>query len=163
LAEENLKVLSPLEDLAHEDFREYSETLDQLQQAVENFQQDFATYSVGCPPPPTKTNPTPVVIIPISNTDPGDPNGITGPAGYSSPGPQWVAGQTALPYVVNFRNEPTATAAATQVVVTEAVPTGIDPSSVQLTGFGFGASTSVSIPPGQQSFSSSSPTSVSER
>ena len=93
------------------------------------------------------------MIVPILIHTPGDPNGIVGPTGYSSPGPQWVAGQSALPYIVNFQNEPTASAPATQVVVTEPVPADIDPNSVQLTGFGFGASTSVNIPAGQQSFS----------
>jgi hypothetical protein len=93
------------------------------------------------------------VVLPIVIHLPGDPNGITGPAGYSSPGPQWVSGKATLPYVVNFQNESTATAPAVQVVVTEAVPPDIDPNSVQLTGFGFGASTSVSIPASEQSFS----------
>jgi hypothetical protein len=106
-----------------------------------------------CPPPPPTPTPIKKTKVGVRIGDPGDPNGIVGPSGFSSPSPQWVAGQSSLPYVVNFQNEPTASAAAVQVVVTEAVPPDIDPDSVQLTGFGFGASTSVNIPAGQQSFS----------
>jgi uncharacterized ParB-like nuclease family protein len=126
----------------------YQRRINDLKNQLDTFETSIA--QLVCPPPPP---PHPIVIVPILIHAPGDPNGITGPAGYSSPGPQWVAGQSALPYIVNFRNEPTASASAVQVVVTEPVPADIDPNSVQLTGFGFGASTSVTIPAGQQSFS----------
>ena len=126
----------------------YQRRINDLKSQLDTFESSIA--QLVCPPPPP---PYPIVIVPILIHTPGDPNGIVGPTGYSSPGPQWVAGQSALPYIVNFQNEPTASAPATQVVVTEPVPAEIDPNSVQLTGFGFGASTSVTIPAGQQSFS----------
>jgi hypothetical protein len=126
----------------------YQRRINDLKNQLDTFESSIA--QLVCPPPPP---PHPVVIVPILIHTPGDPNGIVGPTGYSSPGPQWLAGQSALPYIVNFQNEPTASASATQVVVTEPVPADIDPNSVQLTGFGFGASTSVNIPAGQQSFS----------
>ena len=156
LAEEGEKSLTPLTqtlDSVEANSDRYRNDLFDLRDLLDQFQQGTTIFKVACDPPPTPPPPHPTKIVPVRIVNPGDPNGITGPAGFTSPGPQWLAGGSALPYIVNFQNEPTATARAVQVVVTEPVPAGIDPNSVQLTGFGFGASTSVNIPPGQQSFS----------
>jgi uncharacterized repeat protein (TIGR01451 family) len=65
----------------------------------------------------------------------GDPNNLVGPAGF---GPQgFVDGQETLPYTIDFENEPTATAPAQQVTVTDQLPANLDWSTVQLTGVGF--------------------------
>jgi hypothetical protein len=82
---------------------------------------------------------------------PGDPNEILGSTGDGSAA-QYVDPGTTLPYTVFFKNEPNATAAATKVVVTMPLPAGTDPSTLQLTGFGFGQ-TSVPISGGVTSFS----------
>jgi hypothetical protein len=154
-AEASVKLMTGQRDKIVADSDKYHSDLSNLQTLLDQFQEGaykYYIYSNRCTHPPTPPLPAgPIVLIP--NRHDGDPNGITGTAGYSSPGPQWVAGQSALPYVVNFQNEPTATAPVVQVVVTQAVPPGIDPDSVQLTGFGFGASTSVNIPAGNQSYS----------
>ncbi len=154
LVQEIQTAMAPLQiqlDSANQAELLYRRDLISLSATLNQFESGLASKS--CPPPPDPPPPPPGPKVGVRIGKPGDPNGITGPAGYSSPGPQWVAGRSALPYVVNFQNEPTATAPAVQVVVTEPVPADIDPDSVQLTGFGFGASTSVTIAPGQQSFS----------
>jgi protocatechuate 3,4-dioxygenase beta subunit len=110
--------------------------------------------SAVCPPPPPPPYPPPPKhhkTTTTNNHTPGDPNEILGPAGVGTP-QQWVAGQSALGYTIQFLNVPTATAPAVQVVVTEPLPTNTDPASVQLTGFGYGQ-LSVTVPPGHQNFS----------
>jgi hypothetical protein len=103
------------------------------------------------PPPPDPPPPPPGPHDHIDNHLPGDPNDIAGPAGVGSP--RWVRDGSAMPYVVHFENDPLiADAPAVLVVVTEQVPSSIDPTSVQLTGFGFG-STIRSVPAGQRAFS----------
>ncbi|HWE54116.1 MAG TPA: carboxypeptidase regulatory-like domain-containing protein [Acidimicrobiales bacterium] len=147
-----LQPLANAKDLIAPAKAKYEAKLAAVLQAIQLFRALESNQT--CPPPPKKpipiTPPPPPIVTTIIHL-PGDPNGIIGPAGYSSP--RWVAGQSAMPYTVNFQNEPTATAPAVQVVVTEPIPADIDPNSVQLTGFGFGANTTVAIPPGQQSFS----------
>src|SRR5262249_22336764 len=68
---------------------------------------------------------------------PQDPNSATGPAGF---GPEnFIAnvGQ-ALPYAVNFENDPTATAPAQRVVVTDQLAPRLDWATFQFTQVGFG-------------------------
>ena len=91
-----------------------------------------------------------------------DPNAISGPAGTGAA--QYITAASPLGYTVFFENEPTATAAAAQVVVTDQVDTtrfdlstltlgpitfpgfsGITPPSVPLQSLG-GFSTQVSLP-----------------
>ncbi len=78
-----------------------------------------------------------------------DPNAITGPAGF---GPQaFVAGGQVLPYRIDFTNEPTATAPAQTVVVTEQLDPSLDLSTFQFGTIGFG-NLSVTVPAGVTSF-----------
>jgi RHS repeat-associated protein len=79
-----------------------------------------------------------------------DPNSITGPGGF---GPQrFVAGSDALPYRIDFTNEPTATAPAQTVTVTEQLDPNLDLSTFQFGTIGFG-NLAVTVPPGLTSFS----------
>ena len=103
------------------------------------------------PPPPNPNPPGNQPYTQPQNIKPGDPNEILGPLGDGSTS-QYVLPQSTLPYTILFQNEPDATAPATTVTVTEPLPANTDPSSVELTGFGFGQ-TSVVIPPGHTSFS----------
>ncbi len=86
----------------------------------------------------------------IGNILPGDPNDITGPAGFGSAG--FIQPGLILPYTVEFQNEPTASAAAQTVVVTQQLDPNLDWSTFQLTSFGFG-SFNIAIPAGQLSYS----------
>jgi hypothetical protein len=63
---------------------------------------------------------------------PVDPNNLVGPPGVG--GQRWMAGAQALSYVVSFNNEPTATAPAQQVVVTQPLGPSVNLSSVALLG-----------------------------
>jgi RHS repeat-associated protein len=83
-----------------------------------------------------------------------DPNAKTGPAGY---GPQgFVAPGTALPYRIDFENDPAATAPAQRVDVTDQLDPNLDWSTFQLTGVGFG-DTNIAIPPDSQHYATSVP------
>jgi protocatechuate 3,4-dioxygenase beta subunit len=79
-----------------------------------------------------------------------DPNELIGPAGV---GPSnFVPGGELLPYTIDFTNEPTATAPAQIVVITEQLSSNLDFSAFQLGDFGFG-SIVVNVPPGLSSYS----------
>jgi len=112
---------------------------------------------------PKTTKPKKTPHIPPTTQTPGfannsgfDPNGLTGPPGFSTP--KWVAPTAPLSYVVHFQNEPTASIAVSQVKVVEPLPTKVEPTSVTLTGFGFGVGTvHVVLPGGQQSFTKTIP------
>ncbi|HTW97802.1 MAG TPA: carboxypeptidase regulatory-like domain-containing protein [Acidimicrobiales bacterium] len=100
--------------------------------------------SYRCPPnPPTSPPPpvpTPVLEYPYpkpQNIKPNDPNAIYGPTGDGTAA-QYVQPGATMPYTVLFQND--GSAPATEVLVTISLPPGLDPSSVQLTGFGFGQS-----------------------
>jgi hypothetical protein len=79
-----------------------------------------------------------------------DPNQIIGPAGIGSQ--RFVGGGQPLPYQIDFANEPTATAPAQIVTVTQQLDPNLDWSTFQLGSFGFG-SISVNVPPGLTSYS----------
>jgi hypothetical protein len=74
-----------------------------------------------------------------------DPNGISGPSGYGAQG--FIQPGGVLPYAVLFENEPTASAPAQVVTVTEQLDPNLDWSTFQLGSFGFG-SVNVTIPAG---------------
>jgi uncharacterized repeat protein (TIGR01451 family) len=63
-----------------------------------------------------------------------DPNDLSttgyGPLGFIAPGDP-------ITYRIDFQNEPTATAPAQQVVITDPLPSSLDLSTVQITGIGF--------------------------
>ena len=107
-----------------------------------------------CPPHPPKPPPKPPVPVPVyhypypQNLRPNDPNSIIGSPGDGSAA-QFVTPGTKLPYTVLFQND--GSAPATEVHVTMPLPAHTDPSSIELTGFGFGQ-TSVPLS-GGQSFS----------
>jgi RHS repeat-associated protein len=113
------------------------------------------------PPPPPPPNPDP----PCSGCDPtdvdpheewwsGDPNEKLGPSGY---GPQqFTTGVAAMPYTIYFENQPTASAPAQEIVITDLLDSDLDPATVELGEISFGsqfvadlnglASGSVSVP-----------------
>ncbi len=78
-----------------------------------------------------------------------DPNTLIGPAGYGSS--NFVAAGSLLPYEVEYENDPTATAPAQRVDITDQLPSGLDWTTLQLSAFGFG-STYVAIPAGLQRY-----------
>src|SRR5205807_1121524 len=91
-----------------------------------------------CPPPPKSH----------------DPNAKTGPAGY---GPQgFIPGDSVLPYRVSFENDPTATAPAQRVVVTDPLDPSIDPSTLAFAEVGFGDNR-ITVPAGSQHFQTTVP------
>jgi RHS repeat-associated protein len=81
-----------------------------------------------------------------------DPNAIVGPAGYGSAG--FVPGQGVLPYEIFFTNDATATAPAAVVTITETLSNNLDWSTFQLGDVGYG-STTIAVPAGLQSYSTS--------
>ncbi|HTX00109.1 MAG TPA: carboxypeptidase regulatory-like domain-containing protein, partial [Acidimicrobiales bacterium] len=117
--------------------------------------------STNCPPPPPPPNPppdpAPTYQTTFSNNLGTDPNGLDGPPGVGSE--RFVAAGSELGYVIHFQNEPSANASVAEVTVTEPVPAAVAPSSVQLTGFGYG-STVIAVPPGLQDFSETIPDSA---
>ncbi len=79
------------------------------------------------------------------NVVPGDPNNMIGPAGYGTAG-YITPGQT-LPYTIEFENEPTASAPAQNVVVTEQLSPNLNWSTFQFGTIGFG-DYAVTVPAG---------------
>jgi hypothetical protein len=89
--------------------------------------------TADCPPEPTSH----------------DPNAKSGPAGY---GPQgFITASSELPYRITFENDPTATAPAQRVVITDPLDPNIDLSTFDFTGVGFG-DTNFAIPADSQHF-----------
>ncbi|HEY1684722.1 MAG TPA: RHS repeat-associated core domain-containing protein, partial [Tepidisphaeraceae bacterium] len=79
----------------------------------------------------------------------GDPNEIIGPAGYGSD--NFIAADTLLPYQIDFTNDPTASAPAQVVTVTQQLSSALDWSTFQFGTIGFG-STTINVPAGLQSY-----------
>ena len=67
---------------------------------------------------------------------PGDPNNIIGPAGFGDQ--NFVTLNLALPYTIDFENEPTAGLPAQQVIVTQQLDSGLNWESFRLGSFGWG-------------------------
>ena len=84
----------------------------------------------------------------------GDPNSLIGPAGFGPAG--FIAPSSEFPYRVNFENEPMATAPAQRVDITDQLDPGLDWSTFQLTGVGFG-DTIIAIPAGSRYFQTAVP------
>lgn len=80
---------------------------------------------------------------------PCDPNDMVGPTGQGSEDAV-VPGQT-LPYEIQFENDPTASAPAQNVVVTEQLDPNLDWSTFQLGSIGFGNYV-IQVPPGLTSY-----------
>ena len=83
-----------------------------------------------------------------------DPNAKTGPAGFSTAGFIWPT-QTSS-YRIDFENEPSATAPAQQVVVTDQLDGNLDWTSFALTEIGFGDQF-ISVPVNTQHFETTAP------
>jgi RHS repeat-associated protein len=81
---------------------------------------------------------------------PDDPNFIAGPSGSGAQG--FVADAGTFPYAVYFENQPTASAPALVVTVTQQLDSHLDWSTFQLGAMGFGNFT-VQVPPGLQHYS----------
>jgi hypothetical protein len=99
------------------------------------------------PPPQNPNDPTPDLPPgpgqPVTPRKPADPNNLVGPAGFGAAG--FVGPNAVLPYRIDFENEPTATAPAQQVTVTEQLDPSLDPNTFALTEVGFG-DTLISVP-----------------
>ena len=80
---------------------------------------------------------------------PTDPNFISGPSGYGTPG--FVPDGGAFPYTINFENKPTAPAPAQVVEVTQQLDPDLDWSTFQLGDFGFGGQL-YAVPAGLKSY-----------
>lgn len=86
------------------------------------------------PDSPDKPGPPGPFEIPIVAS--GDPNEITGPAGYGEP--KWVSVNDELPYLIRFENDPAiATAPANKVVITYPVDQMADMFTLELGEFSF--------------------------
>ena len=83
-----------------------------------------------------------------------DPNALYGPAGYGPDG--FVAPDTLFPYQITFENDPTATAPAQRVDITDQLDPNLDWSTFQFTGFGFGDN-NIEIPAGYQHYQTTVP------
>jgi hypothetical protein len=115
---------------------------------------DMANNNCPKPPPPTPPPPQPANTSTGTNIIGHDPNQITGTPGAGAQ--HFVTDLTPLNYQIEFANAPTASGAVVEVQVSLPVSPNVDPSTVQLTGFGFG-NFSLSIPPGKQTFSDTVP------
>ncbi|HTX00064.1 MAG TPA: carboxypeptidase regulatory-like domain-containing protein [Acidimicrobiales bacterium] len=126
---------------------------DQYNHLLVQLNADLKAYeSVPNQSPPC--SPPPLTLKPISNfnpqvVDPNDPNELIGPPGDGSAA-QYIPPGSTLPYTVLFANDGSAPASIVEVSVP--LPAGTVPSSLQLTGFGFG-STSVPLSRAGSSFS----------
>jgi RHS repeat-associated protein len=111
-------------------------------------------------PKKPKAPKAPIITCPVQVIDPetltcspdpksSDPNAKSGPAGYGPEG--FIAADAALPYRISFENDPTATAPAQLVVVTDSLDANIDWSTLQFTEVGFGDNV-IAVPAGSQHF-----------
>lgn len=111
--------------------------------------QCYGSQVIPVPLPPAITvhnNPTPPVVFGSQSFDPNDKTSTGfGAQGFILPG------QT-VNYTVDFENDPTATAPAQEVVITDQLSSDIDWSTVQLTSINFNNDT-INIPAGLQNFS----------
>ena len=83
-----------------------------------------------------------------------DPNAKFGPTGY---GPShFVSATSVLPYRIDFENDPSATAPAQQVVITDQLDPNLDWSTFLLTQIGFG-DTNITVPTNSQHFETTVP------
>ena len=89
-------------------------------------------------------------IAKVLGLAPQDPNDLSGPAGFGSQ--NFVPAGETFPYTIVFENEPTATAPAETVVVTEQLAANLNWSTFQLGNFGFGSYV-VDVPEGQRFYS----------
>ncbi len=84
------------------------------------------------------------------DADSHDPNAMLGPAGYGASNFVALSG-SAFPYQIDFENDPTATAPAQSVTITDQLDPNLDWSTFELTGIGWG-DTILTIPAGSQHY-----------
>jgi hypothetical protein len=105
-------------------------------------------------PPTPPTTPGPLVHLAPGRSD--DPNNLAstgfGPQGFVSPSDQ-------IGYTIDFENDPTATLPAQQVTITDQLPSGLDWSTVQLTGIGFNG-VDLSLPAGVSNYNTTTNVSI---
>jgi len=106
-----------------------------------------------CPPPNPPTPPNKVTKT-TNTTGVGshDPNSMDGPAGYGAA--NFESDASVLVYLINFENDPSATAPAQRVDITDQLSPDLNWTTFQLTGVGFG-STYLTIPTGLQHYDTS--------
>jgi RHS repeat-associated protein len=97
------------------------------------------------PAPPTRSGPK----DPTSPVTSEDPNALVGPTGFGAP--NFIAASAILPYRINFENDPTATAPAQRVDISNQLVANLDASTFQITGIGWG-NINLVIPPDSQHF-----------
>ncbi|MEZ6137703.1 MAG: SdrD B-like domain-containing protein [Pirellulaceae bacterium] len=66
---------------------------------------------------------------------PSDPNDILGPDGFGEQ--QWISASDVYDYTIRFENQPTATAAAQEVVITQQFDEDLNPAKFKIGAFGF--------------------------
>ena len=114
------------------------------------FYEGYQLYKDLTVPTVTSSDSAPLISGTYTVVGPHDPNYITGPGGF---GPQgFVQGAAPLPYVIGFENQPSATAPAHVVQVTQQLDSNLDWSTFQLGTFGFGGQ-SFGVPAGLSSYS----------
>src|SRR5262249_12463753 len=86
---------------------------------------------------------------PLKDSHDFDPNSATGPAGVGSQ--NFISSNSVLPYRIDFENDPSATAPAQRVLITDQLDPNLNWSSFEFTAFGFG-DTIITIPSGSQHY-----------
>ena len=89
--------------------------------------------------PPQQPWPLPFLPFNVPSAGPHDPNYIVGPAGFGDQ--NYVTLGEALPYQINFENEPTAGLPAQVVTITQQLDPYLNWQSFRLGSFGFGGNT----------------------
>jgi RHS repeat-associated protein len=107
-------------------------------------------FQSNCPPPKPPIPPTTASSSKTSGVALAqDPNSMNGPAGYGAG--NYVAADALLPYQIIFENDPSATAPAQRVDISDQLDGNLDWTTFQFTGVGFG-STYLSITSGLQHY-----------
>ncbi len=129
---------------------QYNLAVNRYLQAVHN----VTAANANCPPPkppkpPTPPNPNPGPNQNVNNLRSADPNAkfATGVGAQ-----EWVGPNQSITYTVEFENQPTASAAAQTVSITDPLSQNLDWSTLQLTAISFN-NVVIAILPGAQSFS----------
>ena len=99
-----------------------------------------------CPPSnPPQPPLLPLLTMPTTVIHSRDPNDLFGPAAYGDQ--NFVAADTPLPYTIDFENEPTATAPAQTITITDQLSSYLEWRTFQLGAISFGGETIV-VPAG---------------
>lgn len=116
-------------------FRRYERQVDRADAAIDLHYRCLVQAPQDCDP--TRDQPFEIIdyVRPIPVFVSSDPNDILGPAGF---GPQkFVPSSVPLDYTIRFENEPTASAPAQVVTITQTLDSDLDPRSFRLGDFGF--------------------------